>query len=66
MDSYYVNNNTDNRGDHEVHKVGCHVMPSNKTYLGEFNNCWEAVAKAKQSFIQVNGCIHCARECHTQ
>ncbi len=66
MADYYVNNNTDDNGDHEVHKSGCHVMPSNKKYLGDFSNCWQAVAEAKKHYTQTNGCWHCSRECHTQ
>ncbi len=65
---YYVNENEQTNGDHEVHAEGCSHMPilSNRKYLGEFYNCWEAVASAKKDFIQVNGCYYCSKECHTQ
>jgi hypothetical protein len=33
MALYYVNNNAQSNGDHEVHKEGCSWMPSNKKTL---------------------------------
>ncbi len=41
--SYYVNNNQQPNGDHEVHVEGCIYMPGNRKYLGEFDNCKDAV-----------------------
>jgi hypothetical protein len=64
--SYYVNNNKQPNGDHEVHKKNCSYMPSNKKDLGEFDNCQDAVKEAKKTFPQSNGCIHCCTVCHTQ
>lgn len=68
MKKYYVNKIAQSNGDHEVHKEDCSFLPSinNRIYLGEFNNCWEAVAKAKDYYTQVNGCYYCSKECHTQ
>ncbi|PTE21252.1 hypothetical protein C5F48_13210 [Cereibacter changlensis JA139] len=67
MAQYYVNNNVQSNGDHEVHKVGCSFMPTaNRTYLGDFHNCRSAVIEAKKHHYQVNGCFYCARDCHTQ
>ncbi len=68
MDSYYVNNNTQSNGDHEVHKTGCAWMPDvdNRTYLGKFPTCKSAVTKARKYHTQVNGCFYCSRACHTQ
>jgi hypothetical protein len=67
MDNYYVNNNAQSNGDYEVHKEDCSFMPgvNNRTDLGSFSNCREAVEKAKEFFTQVNGCYYCSRECHT-
>jgi hypothetical protein len=65
MSHYYVNNGTDDRGDHEVHRDGCHVMPNDRTYLGFFTSCHPAVAKARTIYERSNGCVHCSRECHT-
>lgn len=68
MAKYYVNQNAQNNGDHEVHKEGCNFLPlpKNRTYLGEFSNCASAVREAKKHYSQVNGCYFCSRECHTQ
>ncbi len=65
MARYFVNNGTDNKGDHEVHRQGCHVMPADRTDLGEHSNCQSAVRKAKQIYSNSNGCIHCSGDCHT-
>jgi hypothetical protein len=67
MASYYVNKNAQDNGDHEVHKSGCSFMPdlSNRIYLGDYDNCRDAVREAKKHFSQSNGCYYCARECNT-
>ena len=65
MASYYVNNNAQNNGDHEVHVYGCGWMPSSKTYLGEFSSCSPAVTEAKRYYSQSNGCKYCSATCHT-
>jgi len=66
MKKYYVNNNAQSNGDHEVHREDCQYLPHNKTYLGEFSNCKPAVEAAKRYHSQVNGCKTCSNECHTQ
>ncbi|MEJ0104194.1 MAG: hypothetical protein WDO19_17230 [Bacteroidota bacterium] len=68
MKKYYVNNNAQSNGDHEVHHENCQYLPSsqNRTYLGEFSNCKPAVVEAKKHYSQVNGCKTCSNECHTQ
>ena len=66
MDNYYVNNNEQPNGDHEVHREGCTYMPSNRTPLGRFSNCQDAVREAMRHYRQVNGCYFCSNACHTQ
>ncbi len=68
MAAYYVNKNAQTNGDHEVHKTGCSYMPDagNRLYLGDFNNCHDAVREAKKHYAQSNGCYYCSPECHTQ
>ena len=65
---YYVNDNAQDNGDHEVHEEGCSYLPQtpNRTYLGYFSNCSDAVKEAKKHHDQVNGCFWCSRPCHTQ
>ena len=67
MEQYYVNDNPQSNGDHEVHKNGCSYMPSilNRTYLGMFSSCDNAISEAKKKHNQVNGCYYCCRACHT-
>lgn len=49
---YYVNENAQENGDHEVHATGCSFMPDeeNRRHLGEFANCRPAVEKAREYF----------------
>jgi hypothetical protein len=65
MALYYVNNEAQANGDHEVHVTGCNYMPSDKKYLGNFDNCRDAVKEAKKTYPKSNGCYWCSRECHT-
>jgi len=67
MASYYVNKNAQANGDHEVHKYGCSWLPEveNRIYLDNYDNCKDAVNKAKDYYFQVNGCYYCSNDCHT-
>lgn len=66
MANYYVNNKAQaNSGDHEVHKDSCAKLPSDRTYLGNFTSCTEAVRKAKEIYAKSDGCSWCSGECHT-
>ena len=64
---YYVNDNAQHNGDHEVHTEHCAWLPSpgNRTYLGYHTGCGSAVDEARRHYSQVNGCYHCSRPCHT-
>lgn len=64
---YYVNDNPQTNGDHEVHTSTCSYLPAapNRTYLGDFTSCAPAVIAAELIFTQSNGCYFCARDCHT-
>lgn len=67
MAKYYVNEQKQSNGDHEVHTSDCRYLPSeaNRKYLGEFSNCKDAVKEAKKSYSQSNGCYTCSKDCHT-
>jgi hypothetical protein len=67
MPRYYVNDNAQSNGDHEVHKYGCVWLSKvkSKTYLGTHQNCYTAVQKAKQIYSNSNGCATCSSACHT-
>jgi hypothetical protein len=64
---YYVNKNSQDNGDHEVHTRSCSWLPEeqNRIYLGEFSSCGAAVREAKKYYSQCNGCYHCSPACHT-
>jgi hypothetical protein len=68
MKKYYVNDKAQSNGDHEVHHEDCNFLPSalNRTDLGSFSSCKDAVKEAKKKHSQVNGCFYCSNECHTQ
>lgn len=70
MPNYCVNKNAQSTsGDHEVHDTastqGCLPDTENQLDLGWHTDCSSAVAKAKQSYSDVNGCAYCAADCHT-
>ncbi len=67
---YYLNLNQQSNGDYEVHAGDCIFFKymTNKDYLGYFNNCKDAVAKAKEKHpykSRINGCFFCCKSCHT-
>lgn len=64
---YYVNDNAQNNGDHEVHRDGCYYLglTVSKTYLGIFSNAIPAVRKAKEYYRQSNGCAFCSPEANS-
>ncbi len=65
MSIYYVNNNAQSNGDHEVHANHCRFIPMDKKFLGFFANCRDAVKEAKKIYSQSNGCKICNNECHS-
>ncbi len=67
MDNYYVNNNAQANGDHEVHKSTCAWLEKvvSKKYLGVFSSCSGAVTEAKKTYKTANGCYYCSNACHT-
>jgi len=66
MKFYYVNKNAQANGDHEVHTDGCTHLPDvkNREDLGSFDNCKDAVKKAKKIYPKADGCYYCLKECH--
>ncbi len=68
MQQYYVNNDqTRNPGlHHEVHTWYHATLLgiTNKTYLGFFNNEYEAVAKARTIYSDADGCATCCPAAH--
>lgn len=66
MYRYWVNNNAQPNGDHEVHKEGCSYMPRTGIDLGLHSTCQSAVLEAKRHYTQSNGCYWCSNACHTR
>lgn len=63
---YYVNNNSQANGDHEVHTSGCPYFRKirSKTPLGLHYSCHTAVAAAKRYYFKADGCYYCCPQCH--
>lgn len=66
MASYYVNDNAQYTGEHEVHRSDCSYLPADRTYLGEHSTCWSAVAAARNVYDSVDGCFWCSNACHSR
>ena len=66
MANFYVNQNAQPNGDHEVHQDGCYWLSLvvNSLYLGNFWTCWGAVMEAQRMYPRANGCAHCSPTCH--
>lgn len=69
MNYYYYNNNTDNKGNHEVHTDNCTHLPTanNRRAIGYAANCQSAINSVKQTTGKTNfdGCYYCCNACHT-
>ncbi|NMA84937.1 MAG: hypothetical protein GX962_13870 [Epulopiscium sp.] len=65
---YYVNNDqTKNPGlHHEVHteEHAKKLNIINKSYLGYYDNCRDAVKKAREIYENADGCAICCPLCH--
>lgn len=68
MTRYYVNDNAQDDGYHEVHTAECYwlTLVTSKTDLGTHATCQSAVRKAKQIYANSDGCKHCSSLCHTR
>jgi hypothetical protein len=68
MAIYYMNENGQENGDHEVHRETCQFLPAshNRKWLGEHTSCHSAVALAKLYDPRADGCYFCSSACHTR
>ncbi|MFA6095881.1 MAG: hypothetical protein WC767_03520 [Candidatus Paceibacterota bacterium] len=64
--NYYVNKESLENGDHEVHRGDCPVLPKEGKliHLGDFLLCSSALAEAKKHFVQINACETCSKFHH--
>lgn len=64
---YYINLNPQSNGDYEVHTADCSYLRlvENKKFLGDFSNCYDAIAVAKRmGYPSADGCYYCSGACH--
>lgn len=66
MKEYYVNNCTQNSGDHEVHDETCTYLNSivSKPLLGNFASFFEAVKEANKTYFTADDCATCSPTCN--
>jgi len=66
MAFFYVNDNPQPSGEHEVHESGCIWLAKvkSKTSLGAHQNCFTAVQTAANIYGNVDGCAYCCSACH--
>ena len=69
MKYYHFKKAVDENGKHEIHAEDCRYLPeeSNRTYLGVFSSCEEAltIAEIKNAPEKFDGCKFCCKNCHT-
>jgi hypothetical protein len=66
MASFYLDKRKDEQGYNQIHRKGCELLPEPEyqEYLGEFDVCMLAIAKAKKiGYKEVNGCLSCTKPC---
>ena len=68
MATYYVNDNPQPTGEHEVHQEDCFWLnlATSSTSLGDHSSCHTAVRAARSYYSDVDGCAHCCEACHTR
>ena len=59
MTHFFVDNNAQPDGAHEVHAVGCKRMATDKRYLGDFMSCEQASFEARKEYWQTAPCVRC-------
>ena len=66
METYYLSLVAQTKGEHEVHVASCVYLPerAKREFLGVFENCHEAIKRAKDYFDNVDGCAYCCSDCH--
>jgi hypothetical protein len=62
---YYVSEEPEDDGQHEVHRDTCYRLPVLRKYIGLHANCAEAVARARQHYEGAVGCRLCSYECRS-
>ena len=60
---YYVSEEAEEDGHHEVHRDTCYRLPVLRKYVGVHPSCSEAIARARQHYAAAIGCRLCAYEC---
>lgn len=59
---YFIDNQAAPNGHHEVHSVGCKRMPTDKAYLGNFEDAGQALIEARKDFWQSSCCETCVAD----
>lgn len=64
MRSYYINNQHQKEGVHEVHTAECPFLPNsmNRRYIGAFKSVDMALENASNVYASVEGCKYCCEK----
>ena len=67
-DYYFLDENSQANGDHEVHRAGCPYLPSENSIkaLGEHYSFQSAISQAQAYYTQVEACSYCRFDYHRQ
>lgn len=59
---YYINKEAQETKDHKIHTDECKFFPHNRSYLGYYDNCNDAIEKAKTlGYYNVSTCSECCK-----
>jgi hypothetical protein len=61
MNKYYLENDENTNGEHEIHMISCNYKSKidNLIFIGLFTECKYALLEAQEIFKRVNGCSFC-------
>ncbi|QZT37387.1 hypothetical protein K5X82_00495 [Halosquirtibacter xylanolyticus] len=64
MKSYYINNQYQSEGVHEVHTADCPFLPGSidRRYIGAYKNVDMAIHNAQSEYSHVESCAYCCKK----
>ena len=67
MYSYFISKEKNGAGKHELHASVCYKLPDpgKRIYIGEFEDCVQAMRLAESMIRSMDGCPLCSPRCHS-
>jgi hypothetical protein len=68
MNSYFLDKNEKEGGEHQVHLSTCLYLPdqSQLIHLGYFATCDDVLEAAKKHYPRIDGCSNCCKKIHEE